>query len=386
MLDYIQAIAETRGHLNRAGIPDRIWTIHHITENHQKRAMASILNSAAGTDSARIVNGGLNGIVLKRGRIIWVCNECYDLLLARRPISVEDLVSTAEFVSLTSQEPSTDVVLRSSASVIIFQNTLSNSPDLESIKVEIKPEFFEKKDLNSTSNLFKELGAAIRGCRKLKSLEIICHSLDDRPYQGLKSVFECSKLERLILRGMKNLLQGPQISMKCKSLKELILDSVLVNTEEAATNLRELVGRNHDLTSLRVTRAKITSESAVVLSSYTPRDSRKQIERLVTLDLSDNNLESIEAVSLVELALGENKFAGLGESHKLRHLDLSKNPRIDDTCCRAILEKFEKKSHPLETLNVESTSVCPQTTSDINNYLHKCKKNKATHGLHWIHK
>ncbi|KAF9397964.1 hypothetical protein BGX21_008323, partial [Mortierella sp. AD011] len=386
VLDNIRIIAETRGPLDRAGIDGRTWAIHHIPENHQKWAMTSILNSTAGTDSTRIVNGGLKGIILKSGDKIWVCDECYDLLLTGRTISVEGLVGTAEFASLTSQEPSIDVILQSSASVIILQNTLSNSPDLESVKMEIKAGFFEKKGLNSTSNLFRELGAAIRGCGMLKSLEIICHSPDDRPYQGLKRVLECSRLERLIVRGMKNLLQDPQISMNCKSLKELILDGVLVDTKEAATNLRALIGKNHGLTSLQVTRAKITSESAVVLSSYTPRDSRKQIERLVTLDFSNNDLESIEVVSLVELALGENKFADFGKSHKLRRLDISKNPSIDDTCCRAILEMFEKKSHPLEILNVEGTSVRPQTTSDINNYLHWCERNKATHGLHWIYK
>ncbi|KAF9347437.1 hypothetical protein BGX26_001070 [Mortierella sp. AD094] len=373
-LDHLQAIAETRGHLNRAGIHGGIWAIHHIPENHQIWAMTSILKATAGTDSTCIPNGGLRGIVLKRGRIVWVCGECYDLLLTRRVIPVEHLVSTPEFVALTKQESSIDVVLRSSASVIIFRNTLSNSPDLESIKMEIKPEFFETKDLNSTFNLFKELGAAIKGCGKLRSLEIICHSRDERAYQGLKNVLECSKIEHLIVRGMKSLLEDPKTSIDCRSLRKLVLDGVLLSSEEAAKNLRTLIGRSNALTSLHVMRARITHESAVILSSSTPRDSRKQFERLVTLNLSDNDLESNEAMWLVELALGENKFGGFRESSKLRRLNLSNNPRIDDTCCREILAKFEKKSHPLETLNVQGTSIYPHALSDINSYLAKCKR------------
>ncbi|KAI7819278.1 hypothetical protein BC939DRAFT_265265 [Gamsiella multidivaricata] len=370
---FYAANADNRTHLNTAGLDtDSLYEMHLATENHQREALKILLMAAAASDRTQSMTGELNGIVLNNGRTIWVCKECYDHMLKGESIMDKYHVSLSDYETLTKRGPEVKVTLRSSASLIIFTNALWNNPETRNVTIRIVSEYFETPErshraaLSSIQSLFSDLGQALAS-KRLTHLEIHGNSVSGAIYSNLQCVLKCSTLERLSIQGFPRFLQGANLPKDCKLLTKLMLDNVLIDTEEAANNFRGLMHANPGINHLRLSRAGFTHAALSVLFLVEGTANKaisvpKLFMRLVQLSLSDNNMDQISALTFVRMAF---------LSVNLTHLDLSGNPMIGDPGCRAIMTLLKEKSRKLVELKTERTGTEMRTRMELDQILSK---------------
>lgn len=370
----IRGNSENRTHLNAAGLDtNSLYQMHLATENHQREALKILLRAAAASDPTQSMTGELNGIVLNNGRTIWVCKECYDQMLKAESIKTDYHVSLKDYERLTTRSTDITVLLRSSASMIIFTNALRTNPAAREVTLRIKPDYFEAPERshraaqNSIQSLFSELGQALLKHR-LTHLEIHGNSTTGVIYTGLQCVLKCSSLEQLAILGVPKFLQGYDLPRDCKMLNKLVLDGVLIDTDETANNLRALILANPALVNLRLSRAGFTPASLNTLF-YTEKTKDKDsvlppvpdyLKKLIHLYLPDNNLDVVAATTFARMAF---------KSLNLTHLDLSSNPRIGDSGCRAMLMLMKEKNRIITEFKTERTGIEMRTRLEIDQCL-----------------
>lgn len=370
----IRTNSENRTHLNAAGLDTgSLYEMHLATENHQREALKILLRAAAASDPTQSMTGELNGIVMNNGRTIWVCKECYDQMLKGEPIKTDYHVSLRDYESLTKRGTDIAVLLRSSASLIIFTNALKTSSPIQRLTIRIKSDYFEAPERshraaqNSIQSLFNELSQAILRHR-LSHLEIHGNSSTGLIYTGFQSILKCSSLEQLTILGVPRFLQGYDLPRDCRMLNKLVLDGVLIDTAEAANNLRAVMLANPGLVNLRVSRAGFTPLSLTTLfytdktkdSVNAPAPVPKYLKKMTHVNLSDNNMDVITAMTFARMAF---------KSPSLVHLDLSSNSRIGDSGCRAILTLMKEKNRKITEFKTERTGIEMRTRLEIDQCL-----------------
>ncbi|KAF9426132.1 hypothetical protein BGZ76_002888 [Entomortierella beljakovae] len=358
--------AGNRTHMNAAGLDTgSMYEKHLATENHQREALKILLKAASASDPTQSMTGELNGVVLNNGRTIWVCKECYDLMLKGEQIKRDFHVSLRDYDSLTKRVSPVNVLIRCSASLIIFTNALKSHPYPQKVTIRIAPEYFEAPERShraavaSFQSLFNDLGVVLYKHR-LSSLEIQGKSETGFVYVNLSNVLKCSSLEQLAITGLPLFLQGADIPKECKLLTMLVLDGVRVDTEQSAVNLRNLIFNNPSLTNLRISRAGFTKNALDTLFYDSSKSKDRLFKKLIRLNLSENNMEVVTATTFVSMAF---------KSNDLSHLDISGNPRIADSGCRAILTLLREKPHKLTELNTDRTGIDWRTRIEINDLL-----------------
>jgi hypothetical protein len=370
----IQTNSENRTHLNAAGLDtDSLYEMHLATENHQREALKILLRAAAASDPTQSMTGELNGIVLNNGRTIWVCKECYDHMLQDQPIKTDHHVSLKDYEALTKRGTDISVLLRSAASLIIFTNALRTSPPIQKVTIRIKPDYFEAQERshraaqNSIQSLFSDLALALLKHR-LTHLEIHGNSTMGIVYSSFQCILKCSTLEQLAILGVPRFLQGYDLPKDCRMLNKLVLDGVLIDTEEAANNFRALVLANPALVHLRLSHAGFTPASLNTLfyrekskdKANAPPPVPDYLKKMTYVSLSDNNMDVIAATTFARMAF---------KSVNLTHLDLSSNPRIGDSGCRAILTLMKEKNRRITEFKTERTGIEMRTRLEIDQCL-----------------
>ncbi|KAI1316300.1 hypothetical protein EDD11_010143 [Mortierella claussenii] len=358
---------DNRAHLNATGLDtESLYERHMATESHQREALKILLRAASASDPTQSMTGELNGVVLRGGRTIWVCKECYDLMLKGQPIQSDYHVSLSDYEALTRREPVLNVLIRSSASLIIFTNALRTHPNVQKLTIRVAPEYFEAPSrshpagLRSIQSLFSDLAQAMAR-HSLKQLELHGRSRSGLIYVQMPGTVLKSSvmLEQLMIVGMPLFLQGSLLPLKeCRMLTRLTLDGVNVDTEEVANNLRTLILMNPGLTHLRLNRMSFSKVALDdTLLSDRNKDNRRMFKNLVQLSLADNNLDVVAATTLVTMAF---------KSPMLTHLDLSDNPRIGNSGCRAILTLLrQEKMGRLVEMGMDGTGVENGTREEI---------------------
>ncbi|KAF9103215.1 hypothetical protein BGX27_010680 [Mortierella sp. AM989] len=358
--------ADNRAHLNTTGLDtNSIYEKHMATENHQREALKILLRAASAADPTQSMTGELNGVVLNNGKTIWVCKECYDLMLKGESVKRDYHVSLRDYDSLTRRDPSINVLLRCSASLIIFTNALRSHPYPQRVSIRIAPEYFEAPErshraaLASIQSLFNDLGTVLYR-QRITSLEIQGKSETGYVYASLQNVLRCPSLEQLAILGMPLFLQGSDMPKECRLLRKLVLDGVRVDTEQAANNLCALIFANQSLTNLRLTRASFTKVALDTLHFDINKQNVRLFKNFTHLNLSENNLDVVSATTFVTMAF---------KSFDLTHLDISGNPRIGDSGCRAILTLLRQRNKKLVELNTERTGIEWRTKDEIKQLL-----------------
>ncbi|KAF9170719.1 hypothetical protein BGX20_008615 [Mortierella sp. AD010] len=357
---------DNRTHLNNTGLDtSSLFEKHMATENHQREALKILLRAASASDPTQSMTGELNGVVLNNGRTIWVCKECYDSMLKGEQIKSDYHVSLSDYENLTRRAPTVNVMLKDSASLIIFTGALRNHPRPQKVTIRIAPEYFEAPErshraaLASYQSLFGDLAATIYRHR-VTSLELHGKSDKGYTYVHMQDVLKCASLEHLTITGMPLFLQGTETPKDCKMLTRLVLDGVRVDSEQAANNLRSLVLMNQSLTYLRLTRAGFTPISLDVLVLDANKQNQNLFKKLHYLNISDNCLDVVAATTLVAMAFKNND---------LTHLDISGNSRIGDSGCRAILTLLRERSSKLVEFNTDRTGIERRTREEIKQLL-----------------
>ncbi|KAF9939824.1 hypothetical protein BGZ65_009260, partial [Modicella reniformis] len=314
-LSSLHHLADNRARLNRAGIDlDKPFIPQLVTQTHQKEALTNLLrDSVASNRSLDLtepldITGGLKGIVLADGRTIWVCDQCHDCLQRKERIEerIEELnnLTISQYIPLVKRNSEVNATLCNPASVLVLTEIFNRPTGTEKMVLRIKSSYFETPErvkgtsLISNADIFMSLGEVLQHQRALTHLEIHGDSKNGEVYSGLQAVLQSRSLETLHVSGIPNFLHGKNLRMRCRHLRELVLQDILVDTEEAADNLQELIGMSSDLTNLTVTRINFTSMSLVTLFLEKAKDlrmERAKIEHL-DLDLLNNDLEVQEEV------------------------------------------------------------------------------------------
>lgn len=152
-----------------------------------------------------------------------------------------------------------EISLRDSASVVLLTESLARPAKTNKLIIRIESEYFEAPEratgtsFNSIVDMFNDLGQALQSHKALTHLEIHGSSTNGVVYAGLNAVLNSRSLETLRISGVPCFLQGNNISMRCRRLKELSLQHVLLNTDQAVGNLWALIEVCSDLVRLRVT-------------------------------------------------------------------------------------------------------------------------------------
>ncbi|KAF8941400.1 hypothetical protein BGZ58_009483 [Dissophora ornata] len=366
----MKANADNRTYLNHTGLDTgSLFEIHLATENHQREALKILLQAAAASDRTKSMTGELRGIVLGNGRTIWVCHECHDRMLRGDPVKDEYQVSLRDFETLINRGKNLEVTLRSSTSLIIFTDALRSS-SAQKVSIRIVSDYFEAPErsavgtLRSYQSLFFELGSSLVKLRPTH-LEILANSLRGLLFKDLQStILKCPSLEQLAIAGMPLFLQGSELhrDIACRSLTKLTLDGTLVDSEDAANNLRALIVANASLTILRVTNASFNAEALELLLSDKAKDMQRSFKKLTQLNLADNQLDVIAATKFSAMAF---------QSVNLTHIDLSGNSRIGESGGRAILTLLKEKNRRLVEFKTDRTGILEKTRLEIQRYLAK---------------
>ncbi|KAI8606018.1 hypothetical protein EDD21DRAFT_79567, partial [Dissophora ornata] len=366
----MKANADNRTYLNHTGLDTgSLFEIHLATENHQREALKILLQAAAASDRTKSMTGELRGIVLGNGRTIWVCHECHDRMLRGDPVKDEYQVSLRDYETLINRGKNLEVTLRSSTSLIIFTDALRSS-SAQKVSIRIVSDYFEAPErsavgtLRSYQSLFFELGSSLVKLRPTH-LEILANSLRGLLFKDLQStILKCPSLEQLAIAGMPLFLQGSELhrDIACRSLTKLTLDGTLVDSEDAANNLRALIVANASLTILRVTNASFNAEALELLLSDKAKDMQRSFKKLTQLNLADNQLDVIAATKFSAMAF---------QSVNLTHIDLSGNSRIGESGGRAILTLLKEKNRRLVEFKTDRTGILEKTRLEIQRYLAK---------------
>ncbi|KAG0214085.1 hypothetical protein BGX31_001154, partial [Mortierella sp. GBA43] len=254
-LDYN---VDNRARLNMAGIdPESMFVLHIVADTHQRTAMEELLRGAAASKGQQNITGDLKGIVLDDGRTVWVCDQCHGHLQRGDPIGETDYLTLSQYIPLVKRESEVEATLCNSTAIMVFKETFSRPSKTDKMIIRIDPTYFEAPErstgarFNSVTNLFNELGQVLQGQKALRHLEIHANATTDgRVFAGFKAILKCRSLEALIVSGIPCFLQDDGLLIKCRRIKKLTLHGILVDTEQAADNLRMLIGMNPCMTDL----------------------------------------------------------------------------------------------------------------------------------------
>ncbi|KAG0236541.1 hypothetical protein BGX31_003939 [Mortierella sp. GBA43] len=350
--------------LDAAGIdPDKLFEIQLVEDCHQIQATEELLRRSAASNGHPTITGDLHGIIVD-GRTIWVCRKCHECLQKGHPLDDRDFLTLPQYIPLISIGPEVRVTLQNALSVTLLTKSLSRTSKTKKLIIHIDSRYFEAPERaeqtksNSITNLFVNLGQAVQRQKDLVHLEIHGNSESDKIYDGLNAVFNCRSLEILRVSGIR-ILQGKNIKMRCRKLKELSLHRVPLNVEQTAKRLWKLVGVSSALVRLKLTQVRFTTDT---LSMNKSKETLTQFTRLESLDLSSNDLEGQEAADLVRMALS-------GDNPKLRWLDLSGNKKIGKNGCQRVLGLLVGKKCWLDKFKMEGTSIDLRDSHAISTYL-----------------
>jgi hypothetical protein len=247
--------------------------------------------------------------------------------------------------------------------LIIHVNTMYNEVPLRTEGTLLDPmdhNASEKSQgalLNSLQFRFNKLGQALQFQMNLSLLVIHGDPKNGKAYAGLKAVLMCRSLETLRISGIPRFLQDKDIPMGCLKLKELSMQDVLLDTEQAASNFWEVVAVSSKLVRLAVRRSKFTRQ---ILSTETPRLTL-EFGRIECLDLSNNELGGGQAIDFVRIALSGNP--------RLKRLYLSGNRGIGGGACEDMLKLLASKKCWLKEFEVKDTGVDMRTLESVKGYL-----------------
>ncbi|KAF9955284.1 hypothetical protein BGZ65_003476 [Modicella reniformis] len=286
-LSSLHQTVDNRDRLNRAGIdPDNVFSAQLVTDSHQKRAMMELLQNAEKTNGQpNNITGDLKSIVLD-GRTIWICDRCYDCLQRGECIEVTNYLTLSQYIHLVKRESEVNATLCNPESVVVLTETFTKPTKTKKMTIHLEPVYFgvlervKGSRFNSIAYLFNNLGTALQRQKVLTHLEIHGNSTNGELHAGLQAVLQ----RRFVFPGC--FLQGKDLRMKCKRLKELTLQGVLVNTEQAANNLRILIGMCSGLKRLTVTGVKEIPMWLISHSLETPKEVRRQFAKLEQLELN----------------------------------------------------------------------------------------------------
>jgi hypothetical protein len=263
---------DNKARLNMTGIdPDDMFSTHIVVDTHQRAAMEELLRGAVSSNGQQNITGDLIGIVLGDRRTVWVCDQCHDRLERHDPIG-EDYLTLPRYIPLVKKEPKVEVTLCNSTAVMVFKDTFSRLSKTDRMIIRIDPSYFEAPErstgarFNSIINLFNDLCQVLQAQKALKHLEIHANATTDgRVFAGFKTILKCRSLETLLVSGIPCFLKDNDLLIMCRNIKELTLRGILVDAEQAADNLRTLIGMNPGMTKLMVTQAGFTSTALIRL-------------------------------------------------------------------------------------------------------------------------
>ncbi|KAI8359497.1 hypothetical protein B0O80DRAFT_423419 [Mortierella sp. GBAus27b] len=253
---------DNKARLDAIGIDtDSLFAIQFVVDDNQQKEMEWLLRRAVSTSDAsgrQDITGGLKGIVLEDGRTIWICPQCLKCLCSRKPVD-PSYVTLKQYKLLTMRNSNMEVTLCKDLSVVFLTRSLSKSTGIAKMVIHIMHAYFETIEQSEAevsrrkaiAELFNKLGKVISRQKELAHLEIHGHSANGgmyagQMYCGLIAVFRCQSLKTLCVSGIPSFLQGTSISMKCRKLERLSLKDLVVNTEQAASNLLVLTGSHDD--------------------------------------------------------------------------------------------------------------------------------------------
>ncbi|KAF9982419.1 hypothetical protein BGZ65_002893, partial [Modicella reniformis] len=274
----------------------------------------------------------------------WVCEECYELLSAKRSIPVDHLVFLKEYTLLTRQTTEVEVTLRCSTSVILFKGAVEGNSQLRKAILHIKSGYFQTRErrfgaqYHAIQKQFIELGEALRK-QHLTSLEIHVDHEYGNVFAGLQHVLKCAYLKTLRVVGVPAFL-GVGFQNKTNKLEQLVLDGVHIDTKEAATNFATLLKTNPVLKSLHLSRSCLTIEAVSIL--IWNEGVKSCFSKLSELNLSNNDFCADTARSLISMAL---------QGEKLTLLDLSDNQRICSTGRGKLMELLRTRDRVVVSFN-----------------------------------
>ncbi|KAI8359487.1 hypothetical protein B0O80DRAFT_440385 [Mortierella sp. GBAus27b] len=191
---------------------------------------------------------------------------------------------------------------------MVFKETFSRPSKTDKMIIRIDPSYFEAPErltgarFNSMKNLFNELGQVIRAQKALKHLEIHANATTNgQVYAGMRAILKCRSLKTLVISRVPCFFQENFITILCRNVKELTLHGILVNNEQAADNLRMLIGMNPGMTKLTVTQAGFTSTALTAL--FWERRQELRFARIKSSDPGDQEVDaSVNVASVIPLA------------------------------------------------------------------------------------
>jgi hypothetical protein len=223
----------------------------------------------------------------------------------------------------------------------------------------------EGAPFKAIAHLFQKLGETLKRQKNLTHLVIHGNSTNGNVYNGLKSVFKCRTLTSLRVSGIPCFLQGKNIIPEWRQkLEELSLQDVLLNTDQAASNLWVLIGKSPNLVWLKMIRTRLAS-SALLIEK--PRATLKQLTKLESLDMSNNDLGDQEATLFLRMVLAS-------DHPRLDVLDLSGNPGIGNRGCESVIALLVNNNCWLKDLRMSGTGIDPRMTESVRTYLSRDKR------------
>ena len=363
-LNGFSRMAQNRTHLRRVGVQAReLYKKQWVVDNHQIEAMIKLFQSAEFADQGGNMRFNVRPIHFG-GPTKWVCEECYQLLTRDRTIPVDHLMTLDEYADLTKQATEVDVVLRCSASVITFTRMLEKYVQVRKAIIRIESGYFQTAERQSgtqfeaVQNQFIELAKALK-LQPLMSLEIRGDNECGPVFMGLQRVLKCTDLEILQVTGMPHFLEGRDLIHSTYKLRQLKLDGVHIDTQEAAENLSKLLRANTVLKVFGLSRSRLTLDAISILNSNDRV--KKRFGELSQLNISNNDFGAATARSLVAMAL---------KGSCLQRLDLSNSRGIGDAGCREILELLQVKGRRLDTIVTDGTGISNDTAGRMDKFRH----------------
>jgi len=334
--------ADNVARLRKAGIdPNEPFKPHNV-ENSGKEELEGLLHYVANANRQDNITGGLEAIRFQNGQTetehtIWVCHDCLDCLQQGKNIDKQDYLTLSQYKPLVQTRPELTVTLSNIDSIIVLTRTLRTYRKVHKLTIHIESSYFERRGRTSSLSYFEELGHAIRRQRSLTDLEIHGKCLEGTIYAGLRVALMSYSLKRLCVSGIANFLEVSNISRRRRYLRKLEyikFDNVLVETKQAASNLRALFRRS--LVTLVVTQASFTSDSLGSLFVKDRRKVRKPFKRLKHLDMSYNSIAAEDVLKLLKVVLARRRL-------RLQCVDLTGNQEIRATDGKRIKAMLKAK-------------------------------------------
>ncbi|KAG0235405.1 hypothetical protein B0O80DRAFT_440711 [Mortierella sp. GBAus27b] len=361
---HVDMLHNRRRPLTAAGVvPARhFYCKQSVVDQQQTDAMRMLLRSAGITEH-HDTRFGLKAIRTLKDGTKWVCEDCYQLLSHKQPIDTDHLVSLDDYIDLTRRSTDVEVTLRCSSAVTIFTKTIQKKPIVRRAMIHVESKWFQERErqqgpaLAAIENQFNELGRVFRE-QPLTAIEIRGDRACGPCFDGLQRVLKCTDLKSLHVSGVPRFLQGARFDNNTWRLKDLQLDGVHLDTQDAAFRLTKLMEANPELMVLRLSRTHLTSEALDILEGN--EVVKKRFAKLTQLSISDNIFGASTAVALVGMAL---------QGKNLALLDFSNNRGFGDAGCRQILELLRfKDPNRLEYIFMNGTDISEATFAELQVY------------------